>query len=159
VYNLRRLSIRSQNKRIVRNVKFGKNTEVTFWSTRNNTSCSHSNLALMLSSSLHCKECLSGQFARLNPLYNRALLGNWPHSLTCYLRALNIEDCFIRGDGSELDIYKKLPLSVQNLFGFRLYKVSRDECIWIFVLPLVNCTSTGATLVNVNWLLIFLSKF
>jgi len=74
----------------------------------------------MLSGSLHCKECLIGQFAYLIPLYNRALQGNWSHSLTYHLRAFNIENCFARGDGSELDVYKKLPLSVGGLFGFRI---------------------------------------
>jgi hypothetical protein len=77
------------------------------------------------------------------------------HSLTYRLLDLNIEDCFIRGDGSELDIYKKLPLCVRDLFGFKLYQVSRVECIWNFVLPFVNSTSSWATLVNVNWLFLF----
>jgi hypothetical protein len=90
---------------------------------------SYSTLAVMFSSSLHCRECLSRQFAYLNPLYNPALQGNWPHLLTYHLRALNIEDRYVRGDGSRLDIYKKLPLCVQDLSDFKWYKVSCAECM------------------------------
>jgi len=53
---------------------------------------SHNSLAVMLSSLLHCRECLSRQFVYLNPLYKPALQGNWPHLLTYHSRALNIED-------------------------------------------------------------------
>ena len=37
---------------------------------------------LLLSSSLHGTECVSRQFTYLNPLYNPAAQGNWPHSLS-----------------------------------------------------------------------------
>jgi len=64
----------------------------------------------LLSSSLYCRDCLSRQFVYLNPLYNPAPQGNWPHSLTYYLLALNIGDCFVSGGVSGLDIQKMLPL-------------------------------------------------
>jgi len=48
-------------------------------------------LPVMLSSSLHCTECLIGYSAYLNPLYNPALQGNWPHLLMYDLHALTLK--------------------------------------------------------------------
>lgn len=42
-------------------------------------------------------------------------VGGGADLLTYHLHTLNFKDCYIRGDGSELDIYKKLPLCVQDL--------------------------------------------
>jgi len=50
-------------------------------------------------------------------------------SLTYHLHTLNIKDWYICGDGSELDIYKKLPLCVQDLSSFKEHKVNRAESI------------------------------
>jgi len=47
------------------------------------------------------------------------IVGGGEDSFTYHLHTLNIKDCYICGDGSELDIYKKLPLCVQDLSGFK----------------------------------------
>jgi len=44
--------------------------------------------SFLLSSSLHCRDCPSREFDYLNPLYNPAPQGSWPHSLTYCLLAL-----------------------------------------------------------------------
>jgi len=56
----------------------------------------------LLSSSLHCRECLSRQPVYLDSLYNPVPQGNWPHSVTYHLLHLNFEDCYVSGDGSGL---------------------------------------------------------
>jgi len=78
---------------------------------------------------------------------------------TYYLLALNIEDCYVSGDGFGLDIQKMLPLCVWDLSGFKLFTVSRAECIWESVLPSVISTLSWALWVKVNWLYLFVSKF
>ena len=58
------------------------------------------------------------------------------------LRAFNIEDYYIRGDGCGPYIWNKLPLCVRNLYILKLYKMNRAECTWKFVLPSVMYTSS-----------------
>jgi hypothetical protein len=47
------------------------------------------------------------------------IVGDGEDLLTYHLHNLNIKDCYICGVGSELDIYKKLPLCIQDLSGFK----------------------------------------
>jgi hypothetical protein len=106
-----------------------------------------------LSSSLHCRECLSRQFAYLDSLYNPALQGNWPHSFTYHLLAHNTEDCYIRGDGYRLINQKKLLLCVWDSFGFKLYRVSRAELV--FCTPFNNFHVKLSNFGYINWLFPF----
>jgi len=47
------------------------------------------------------------------------IVGGGEDSLMYRLHTLNIKDRYICGDGTELDIYKKLPLCVQDLTDFK----------------------------------------
>jgi hypothetical protein len=103
---------------------------------------------LLLSGSLHVRECLSRHFAYLNPIYNPAAQGSWAHSFT---RLLTFTSLYHRTELCAL--YLEVLLCVRYLFGLTSSKVSRAEYILKFVFLSVNSTSSRAPFVKVIWYL------
>ena len=99
---------------------------------------------LLLSSSLHARECLSRQLCT-STLYitqRRKVTGLTRLRFMCHLT---------------LKIFTYVETDLHLIFrsyryDFKLYKVSHAECIWTFVLPSVTSTSSRApSLVKVIW--------